>query len=259
MYLFYILKHLIEKAYARLFFLKQFSICLFLITDIPFTEYNERKKRNLNPQNFRPALHIVTNHVSGEMPVQLWGVCVCTVVCAGLCRWVAVSSHGQRSMSCTATSASCGQILKSSPWQDNARGHCHWLWAQRLQNLGLGAASHSLSIYWLLGIPLAPRRKCPIFTFHIRTQECVLPAPTFSSHPRHRAKTNWEISVWVPASTASNGNVDGCTWVCPCSVLQPCPCSQQPTGNKKTADSINTSVRCSKKKRQPPLLEWEAT
>lgn len=86
MYLFYILKHLIEKAYARYFFLKQFSICLFLITDIPFTEYNERKKRNLTSQNFRPALHIVTNHVSGEMPVQLWGVCVC--VHSGACRAV---------------------------------------------------------------------------------------------------------------------------------------------------------------------------
>lgn len=69
-----------------IFFLKRFSICLFLITDIPFTEYNERKKRNLTPQNFRPALHIVTNRVSGEMPVQLWGVCVHS----GACRAVQV-------------------------------------------------------------------------------------------------------------------------------------------------------------------------
>lgn len=67
------------------FFLKQFSICLFLITDIPFTEYNERKKRNLTPQNFRPALHILTNRVSGEMPVQLWRGCVCVCVCAQRC------------------------------------------------------------------------------------------------------------------------------------------------------------------------------
>lgn len=81
-------KALDRKGVCKVFFLKQFSICLFLITDIPFTEYNERKKRNLTSQNFRPALHIVTNHVSGEMPVQLWGVCVCVCVHSGACRAV---------------------------------------------------------------------------------------------------------------------------------------------------------------------------
>lgn len=120
-------KALDRKGVCKVIFFKQFSICLFLITDISFTEYNERKKRNLTPQNFRPALHIVTNHVSVEMPVQLWGVCVCTAVRAGLCRWVAVSSHGQRAMSCVGNSASCSQILKSPHWQDSARGHRHWL------------------------------------------------------------------------------------------------------------------------------------
>lgn len=78
-------------------FFKQFSICLFfIITDIPFTEYNERKKRNLTPQNFRPALHIVTNHVSGEMPVQLWGVCVCAQRCVQGCAGGWLSHHTGR-------------------------------------------------------------------------------------------------------------------------------------------------------------------
>lgn len=99
-------------------------------------------------------------------------------------------------------------------------------------------------------------------------QERVLFPPPFSSQPCNRAKTNREISAWVPASPARNGNVDGCARVWPCSVLQhpgprtPLPvltAATRPTGNKKTADSINTSVRCSKKKRQLPLLEWEAT
>lgn len=82
-----------------------------MITDIPFTEYNERKKRNLSPQNFRPALHIVTKGVSGEDACTAAG-CVC--VCAQRCGAVRVGGwHG--SVRGLQSSVSCARPLPLLP------------------------------------------------------------------------------------------------------------------------------------------------
>lgn len=106
---------------------------------------------------------------------------------------------------------------------------------------------------WLLGVSLSPGWKRPIL-LHTHTSVWLF---SFSPLTPSAKQSEWnrEISSWVPAEATGMGR-------CPRPRTLACRCWQpaaQPTGNKKTADSINTSVRCSKKKRWPPLLEWEAT
>lgn len=159
------------------FFFNNFLFSCFLITDIPFTEYNERKKRNLTPQNFRPALHIVTKGVSGEMPVQRWGVCLCVWGCAG----------GRLAHHTTATAACWDPRPARHLCQPQPNPQISTLARRRLRSSSWVACgktlgfrpgcsfSHSLGVCWLLGIPLAPRRKCPIFIFDIRRQSVCSP------------------------------------------------------------------------------------
>lgn len=210
-----------------------------MITDIPFTEYNERKKRNLSPQNFRPALHIVTKGVSGEDACTAAG-CVC--VCAQRCGAVRVGGwHG--SVRGLQSSVSCARPLPLLPKSSSLH-----LGRTMPEVIVTGCLHKDFRISARVPFPIhsasidrweflwPPRRKCPIFTFYVRTQERALSPPPFSAHPHSRAKTNREISL----GTVRNGNAGGCARECPrrfCSTpgpARPCPCSQQPLGPRGT-------------------------
>lgn len=220
-------KALDRKGVCKVFFF--LTIFYLLVFDNWHTIYRVQweKKKELNPSK------LSTCSLHRHKPCFWRDACTaagCVCVCAhsGACRVVRVGG-------CLLTRAeshvlSGDQILKSPPWQDNARGHPHWLPAQRLKDSGLASASHSLGICCLLGIPLAPRRKCPIFTFYIRTQERVLSPPPFSSHPRHRAQTKENL---CPGPSQQHEQWDrGWMWRVPSTPgpRTPCPCSQHPLG-----------------------------
>lgn len=176
-----------------IFFFKQFSICLFLITDIPFTEYNERKKRNLTPQNCWPALHIITNHVSPEMSVSR---CTCGAWRAGeqQCEQMGLSEATSVGLHAGKATAECRELLAWRP-QDGARG----------------AASHSFhSDSW----EFSSNKSTPFVPLHC---SAVLPSPFFP--PWNRAKTDPEISTQVPADATRKQKVMAACSV-PCHVVQ---------------------------------------
>lgn len=172
-------------------------------------------------------------------------VCVRTAVRAGLCGWVAVSSHGRPGQRAGACRDPCPAWdlcqLRPNP-------EVSTLARRRPRSSSLVACIKTSGFRPECSFPFTrhpltarnsfgPKKKMSNFYF---LQEPVLFPPPFSSQPRDRAKTNGEISAWVPASPARNGNADGCARVCLCSVLQhpgparPCLCSQQPLGPRGT-------------------------
>lgn len=115
------------------------------------------------------------------------------------------------------------------------------------------------------GNSFGPKKKMSKFYFLCpHTRPCALPS-TIQLPSRQQSKAQTRNFDLGPSQHCEEWE---CGWMCPGMPMQhPWPrtalpvlsAATWPMGNKKTADSINTSVRCSKKKRQLPLLEWEAT